>query len=157
MTYTHNTLHNSKKLEDFKQKIYLRTFTLLIFNPLKSRLTITTPEIGMDNRKLLSWNTKRSWSILRHCWVVFPQPCRTKGSVSVRSSALRKSSKEEIPTGKQLIKSYDNSTEFVEVEKDKPSIRPTPEGAHSETAAVLLLKHRTKSTGVKPPKTWTHL
>lgn len=70
---------------------------------------------------------------------------------------LGESSKEEISTGKQLIKSYDNSTEFAEVEKDKPSISPIPEGAHSETAAFLWLKHRTKSTGVRPPKTWTHL
>lgn len=52
--YTHNTAHNSKNLEDFKQKIYLRTFTLQIFNALKSRLTSTTLGIDTDNRKLLS-------------------------------------------------------------------------------------------------------
>lgn len=54
VNYTHNTMHNSKNLKDFKQKICLRTFSLQIFNALKSRLTITTPEIDLDNRKLLS-------------------------------------------------------------------------------------------------------
>lgn len=64
---------------------------------------------------------------------------------------------EEFPSGKQLIKSYGNSTEFLEVEEDKPSVSPSPEHAHSETAEVLWLKHRTKPTGLKPHKTWTHL
>lgn len=56
---------------------------------------------------------------------------------------------EDIPTGKQLVICYDNSSEFVEVKKDKPSSSPTPEHAHSETAAVLWLKHRTKSNRSK--------
>lgn len=43
----------------------------------------------------------------------------------------------EIPTGKQLVICYDNSSEFVEVEKDKPLTSPTPDHAHSEKATVL--------------------
>lgn len=63
----------------------------------------------------------------------------------------------EIPTGKQLVICYDNSSEFVEVEKDKPLTSPTPDHAHSEKATVLWLKHRTKSNrsktsqNLKPP------
>ena len=90
VTYTYNTVHNSINLKDFKQRIYLRTFTLHIFNPLKSRLTITTSEIWYGQQQAaqlkhkevllhfetllgqlsseVPWELKVLWTSKAPCW-----------------------------------------------------------------------------------------